>query len=395
MSSLDVVGGVYREVCLANDWEQIFGSAGRAASALKNHVDEVNLWTYATKDMAWLFEGYAATYGFTFLPIEAPQAISFEYVHSLSDVVMRPSREFIEQLPPIEVTCEAVLRFGMAESSAKVVADRCVYDPQSELIPEQFGANGSHAKHLAIVANEAEIRLLGAASDALEAARNLLLGGCDVVVVKAGPKGAFVVAEDGVNHIPAYRTNFVWTLGTGDVFAAIFAAQWAANKTAPQFAAEAASRAVAEYVETMNVEIPALAALFGKDRPVVGCPPGKAYVAAPFFNLPQRWMLEESVKYLKAFGLEVFSPFHEVGVGGDEVAQSDLKGLESCDRVFALADGLDSGTLFELGYATRLKIPIYVFTQSESAQSLVMLSGTGCRLIPDFVTAIHWTVWKI
>lgn len=156
MSSIDVVGGVYREVCLANDWEHIFGSAGRAASAMKNHVDDVNLWTYASKDMAWLFEGYAATYGFKFLPIGAPQAISFEYIHSLSDVVMRPSKEFIHQLPPLEVSCEAVLRFGMAESSARVSAERCVYDPQSELNPEAFSANGSTAKQLAIVGNEAE-----------------------------------------------------------------------------------------------------------------------------------------------------------------------------------------------------------------------------------------------
>lgn len=395
MSSLDVVGGVYHELCLANDWDQIFGSAGRAASALKHHVGEVNLWSYASKDMAWAFGGYAATYGFTFVPSDAPQTISFEYAHSLSDVVLRPSKEFIQQLPPIEVSCDSILRFGMVESTAKVKADRCVYDPQSELTPEPFGANGSSANHLAIVANEAEVRLLGKDLDAIEAARNLLDDRCEVVVVKAGPKGAFVVTTNGVERVPAYKTDFVWTIGTGDIFAAIFAAQWAANKTAPLFAADAASRAVAEYVETMNVEIPPLPELFGRNRMKVDCVPGRVYLAAPFFNLPQRWILQESLKYLKSFGMEVFSPLHEVGMGGDEVAIPDLEGLKGCDRVLALVDGLDSGTLFELGYATRMELPIYALSQSAAKEALVMLSGTGARMIPDFVTAIHWTVWKV
>ncbi len=38
MTVIDVVGGVYGERCAFPTWEQIFGSAGRAAAALSGHA---------------------------------------------------------------------------------------------------------------------------------------------------------------------------------------------------------------------------------------------------------------------------------------------------------------------------------------------------------------------
>jgi hypothetical protein len=395
MTSLDIVGGVYHEKCLANEWDQIFGSAGRAAAALQNHVLEVNLWTYMTPAVADIFMGYSATYKFVLCNLAAPQTISFEYIHSLSDPVLRPSREYIRKLDPIDVEADVVLRFGMLESSGRVIANRCVYDPQAEVRPEAFALNGSVAKHLAIVANEAEIRLLGNHADAEKAARALLSDICEVVVIKAGPLGALVVTAENTRQVPAFQTDFVWTLGTGDVFAAVFAAQWGVLGMEPAFAADIASRAVAEYVQTMNLPVPAMKELLINNRHEVTIVPGKVYIAAPFFNLQQRWLLEECVRILKAFGLDVFSPFHDIGLGGSDVAPLDITGLKSCDRVLALTDGLDSGTLFEIGYGTALGWPVYVFSQTSTDEALVMLSGTGARIAADFVTALHWTVWKL
>src|SRR5208283_4768495 len=52
------------------------------------------------------------------------------------------------------------------------------------------------------------------------------------------------------------------------------------------------------------------------------------YLAGPFFNMMQRWMVHESRQALREQGLEVFSPFHDVGIGeAADIAPADLKGL--------------------------------------------------------------------
>jgi hypothetical protein len=58
------------------------------------------------------------------------------------------------------VAAENVVRFGMLEGDAIVHADRAVYDPQNVAFPTHFGANGSRAKHLALVLNRAEAAVL-------------------------------------------------------------------------------------------------------------------------------------------------------------------------------------------------------------------------------------------
>lgn len=97
---------------------------------------------------------------------------------------------------------------------------------------------------------------------------------------------------------------------------------------------------------------------------------------------------------LRAMGLRVFSPLHEVGLGqAHEVAPRDLDGLRSSRAVFALIDGLDPGTIFELGYARSLEKPVVVLAESASDESLKMVKGTDCEVVPDFVSAIYRVAW--
>ena len=57
--------------------------------------------------------------------------------------------------------------------------------------------------------------------------------------------------------------------------------------------------------------------------------------------------------------LKVFSPWHDVGFGvANEVVPKDLHALDNSAIVFAILDGLDSGTLFEIGYGVKKGIPI-------------------------------------
>lgn len=123
MSAITVTGGVYHERCIWPDWDQVYGSGGRAAAALSAHVDQVTLQAYARADTADRFNSYAATtYGFRFEPVDASQTISFEYVHSLSVPTIRPTPALIQANTPFEATDKVVVRFGMMEGSARVEA---------------------------------------------------------------------------------------------------------------------------------------------------------------------------------------------------------------------------------------------------------------------------------
>lgn len=395
MTAITIAGGVYHEQAVWPAWDQLYGSAGRAAAALAGHVGPIVLRSYARADTAAAFQPYAATYGFTFDSVLAEQTISFAYVHSLSTPTIVPVPARIRANAPFSVKADAVLRFGMMEGSAVVEADRCVYDPQSPLSPEPFNRNGSRATHVAIVANRSEVVAMAGKDDHVEAARALLGGNVEVVVVKCGPAGATVVEPSGVTIVPAYRTERVWTVGSGDVFAAMFAARWAAHRDDAPDAARLASRAVAAYVDSMSLPIPSVDALRGMDLAEVGTVGGKIYLAGPFFTIGQRWLIDESRRCLRELGLDVFSPVHDIGPGPAEaVAPADLAALDDCDAVFAILDGLDSGTLFEIGHARARSKPVYALAQAVSEEDLKMVVGSGCRVFDDFVTALHHVAWR-
>lgn len=396
MTAITVVGGVYHERCLWPDWDQVYGSGGRAAAALSGHVDRILLRSYARPDTSAWFKSYASLYDFAFEAIEVDQTVSFEYVHCLSNPVIRPARELIKINPPIQVSDNVVLRFGMLEGSAIVTANRCTYDPQSAFNPELFSSNGSKASHLAIVANQNEVMAMSGRSDPVDGAKFLLSTGAEVVVIKSGAAGAFVVEGEDVIHVPAYRTNQVWTIGSGDVFAAIFAARWGARAETPIMAADLASRAVAAYAESMALPAPTPETLLSAQRPEAVTVPGRVYLASPFFTLSQRWLVDEARQALKGLGLDVFSPVHDVGPGPAEVVgPADLDALKDCDRVFAILDGTDSGTVFEVGYARARGLPVYGLAQAVPIENLKMVSGSGCRVFDDFVSAVYHTAWRV
>ena len=58
-----------------------------------------------------------------------------------------------------------------------------------------------------------------------------------------------------------------------------------------------------------------------------------------------------------------------------------------------LQDGLDSGTLFEVGYAVSLGKKVVAYVENETEGALKMLAGTGCDIEKDFTTAMYKTCW--
>ncbi|MFC5507084.1 PfkB family carbohydrate kinase [Bosea massiliensis] len=336
-------------------------------------------------------------YGFAFVPTDAPQRITFDYVHPMSVPVIRPALAQLHGLPPLHVEGDVVLRFGMLEATAIVSAEKCVYDPQSAFSPERFSANGSRAKRLAVVANRGEVLAMGNGSDVETAARAILSDeNAEVVVVKCGADGATIVPRDGeILRVSAYRSDGAFTIGSGDVFAAMFAACWGVLDKDPREAAQLASLAVSEYAASRALPARAPEQLAASQSVELVATPGEVYLAGPFFSMSQRWLIDEARRCLQDVGMTVFSPFHEIGSGpAGEVAPADIEALQKCDVVFAVLEGLDSGTLFEVGYARAIGKPVYGFAQTVAHEDLKMVMGTGCIVHSDFTTAVHHLAWR-
>ena len=394
MSELTVAGGLYRERCIWPEWNRVLGSGGRAAVAVVGHVDAISFCTYASPTAVEEFRPQAEIDDLEFIPQEVDQFISFEYVHSLSTPVITPFPPRVTRYGPIDARAEVVLRFGMLEGSARVEAERCVYDPQSAFAPEPFLKNGSHAGKLAIVGNRREICELGRNDSPSDAGARLLEEGAEVVVVKAGAEGAQVITAIGTTSVPPYRSDAVWTVGSGDVFAVMFAARWGVHGDNPIDRARLASAAVSAYANSRELRAPSAEAL-RREAIATRVVSGEVYLASPFFTLSQRWLVDEVRQGLVDLGLEVFSPLHEIGPGpAGEVAPADIAALKKCDVVFAVLDGLDSGTVFEVGYARALEKPVYALAQNVSTEDLKMIEGSGCRVYHDLVTALHHAAWR-
>ncbi|SHI08073.1 PfkB family carbohydrate kinase [Bradyrhizobium erythrophlei] len=244
---------------------------------------------------------------------------------------------------------------------------------------------------LAVVLNESEA---GGSDGAVDAAALMARHGAEIVVVKRGPRGATVFERGGdAVEIPVYRSDSVFKIGSGDVFSAAFALHWGERGLAAASAADIASRSVASFVDGHALPLDdttnqsAVAVRAADQR--------RIYLAGPFFDLAQRWLIEEAFRILTEFGAEVFSPLHEVGTGlsADAIAEADLEGLRGCSKVLGLLDGADSGTVFEVGYARALGIPVIALAERLDAENLTMIAGSGCEVVRDFTTAIYRVMW--
>jgi len=399
---ISIVGGVYEERCLRPDWHEVFGSAGRACSAIAafdEHVD-IELHTYADANTEQVLISRAVMENCRLALRAVERTARFFYTHGLA----RPDVETPERNhPPLNLAAKNILRFGMIDGDAVVDGESVVYDPQSSLMPMPFAKNGSLAERLAVVINEGEARrMTGLRAAALpELAHSVRqLNHAAVVILKRGPLGAFVLDGHGEFDVPALATQNVWKIGSGDVFSGHFALHWAVRGQSAVESARMASWATATYCETGGFGAPAALASLGvppvvaSSRYLAGRRP-RVYLAAPFFSLGQLWMVEQARSHLAHFGLDVFSPYHEVGLGSaEQVVEADLAALREVDLVFAIVDGLDAGTLVEIGYARARGTPVVVYCESEGEESLKMMSGEGCTQCTDYVSAIYRATWQ-
>ncbi|MCD9115918.1 PfkB family carbohydrate kinase [Pseudomonas bijieensis] len=397
---ISVSGGVYYEQCMCPTWQELFGSGGRAATAIARLGGTVNLTTYTDSTAESILRMRAALEGFTLEPQAINHSLQFRYSHGLSKPSIHPAPK---RQTSLQVTARNVVRFGFLEGDCVVDAQKAVYDPQSSCYPAPFHENGSKAERLALILNRSEAEALhdNSVTNAANLARALSTSQhAEIVIIKMGPAGALLFHEDRTHHIPSFVTPKVWKVGSGDVFVATFAYFWIEDDLTPLDAALHASRATAYYCESQGFASRTELSTYNPDAASVPkkSKSGKAplvYLAGPFFSLSQLWLIEEARGQLLEMGLNVFSPVHDVGHGSaEDVVHKDLDAIHECDLMLAIGDGLDAGTIYEIGYARALKKPVIMYVENESEEDQKMMVGSGCIITDDFVTAIYQTAWK-
>lgn len=382
-----VVGGSYTETVLYPKFATTFvGSGLRAAATLGEHVDELVTVATSTEEDSVRAAVSART---TVSVSRREQPVEFRYV----EASLRPHVSGLPATPSVSLKTDFsgqdVLAFGMAEFpyGYPLMADRLVLDPQSPQIACTTMLTGITAGSIAICANRAEARRMTGHDSPIDAADALLaLPNVDAVVVKCGALG-YVTADRTVTEWShATPTLAIRALGTGDVFSSVFAREWFAG-TGLSEAAATAGAAVAQDTGAADTAVDASAL-----RLQPGYAP-KIYLAGPFFTLSERWLVERVRAALSGLGARVFSPIHDVGPGGIEVALKDLDGLDSCDAVLALLDGFDPGTIYETGWAARENIPVVGFSSETHPKESKMLVGMGAEIHTDLTTAMYRVVW--
>jgi hypothetical protein len=392
-----VTGGLYVERCIEPRWDDAYGSGGRAAAALSAAIPGIRLMTYRSTELADAEASLKSAYGIKIDGPETPQEIAFDYFHSLATPRITPRPDAIARYDPFDVSDDVVLRFGMLEGGARVRARTAVYDPQSAFDPRPFAENGSTAERLALILNRLEARRFSGKDDPEQGVAVLIeRGEADVIVLKMGGHGALVATKEGRWKVPAYRSESVFKIGSGDVFSAAFTQFWAIEERSPAEAADIASRATSQYVNTRSLPMSTADELLAMNAEPITPGSGRIYIAAPFFNLAERWIVEETRNQLMMMHVPVFSPLHDVGEGpGEIVAPLDLKGLDDCQAVLAILNGVDAGTVFEVGYAVARGIPVVTLAQNMRPEDVKMPAGTGCRIVGDLVSAIYHAVWAL
>ncbi len=393
-----IFGGTYRERCLVPPRNSLVGSGVRAAAVVRSIDPDVVLSTAIEPEASDEFEAVLEAVGVTAEPVAREEAVGFSYFTPLSAPAINGGRSRHE---PIAVAADAVLLFGLIESGDVTVEARSlVLDPQQPRDLVALDLSGLRSERLAIVANLSETLALGGSAtgtdeDVLASAARRLIDtyNADVVVTKRAAQGALITTADTVTSVGVFPTERVYPIGSGDVFAAGFAWAWTTGGFDAPEAARIGSRLASLWCEHGALSIPA--GYFAPPPAEDELAPARVrlHLAAPFFSLGELWMVELVRDTLVSLGAAVFSPWHDVGPGGDEVARADLAGLKECDSVLALLDGNDPGTVFEVGWARAHGVPVVAFTRHPEAEGVKMLRGTDAEVHDDLSTAVYRAIW--
>jgi len=109
----------------------------------------------------------------------------------------------------------------------------------------------------------------------------------------------------------------------------------------------------------------------------------RIFLSGPFFCDEDVERIDKVKGALEKLGFEVYSTSHrnppiDLGSKAQKSRRFKLlcKEIEKSDGLFAVLDGKDPGTIWEMGYASALGKPVVAFTEGEPFFSL-MLDGSA------------------
>ncbi len=116
------------------------------------------------------------------------------------------------------------------------------------------------------------------------------------------------------------------------------------------------------------------------------------YLASPFFNDEQRKRERKICTTLRTFGYSVFAPF-ENGVLNAEATEEDrnkifvenVENIKNSDRIIAITDGKDIGTIWEAGYGYGIGKEIIYYAETLGNNPFnVMLGKSAIGIFTDY-----------
>ena len=398
MIMITVIGGTYREIDYDEILIDIYGSGFRGTKFLLENKCTVEFHTTGNQETSlFLKENQKVYQNLSFHCQEFNDIITFKYCFSLDQPTIFPNLLNISKTDKLNVQAENIIAYGMLESDFKLSGKKIVYDPQTSIKPNKFSDIGE-AEELVYIVNMKEAQSLASSYD-LENIKSFFFNKekATAFIIKNGPFGATLYYDNKEIKIPSYITKNVNKIGSGDIFTASFGYYWIQKGLSFEESALNASKSTAYYCDKkVFVDVSQLDSFEYIEFDRKEYTNMQVYLASPFFAISELILIDKIRSAFLDFGVKVFSPFHDIGLGDDTtIAQKDIEGIGNSDIIFCVFDNLDSGTLVESGYSLAKGKKLIGYHRTCEESKLLMLKLGNLQVFNNLTTAIYQTIWNL
>lgn len=395
---INIIGGTYREIDYDEVSVELFGSGFRGAKFLLENKCDVHFHTLGNEEtMIFLKENQKVYKNFVFELTAYKDLITFKYSFPLDNPTIYPNILNIQKVNSLKIDGENIIAFGMLESDYSINGEKVVYDPQTSLRPNKFSDFGK-AKELVYIVNKNEANSI-TQSENIDLIKEYFFQKekATAFIIKDGPFGAKLYFKDKVITIPSYITNNVFKIGSGDIFTTSFGYYWMHQNLSIEDSAQFASKSTALFCDMKAyVDVTKFSNFEFKEFNYKSLIDKQIYIASPFFAISELILVDKIRNAFISFGIKVFSPFHDVGIGNNEfTAKKDIEGINNSDIIFCLFDNYDSGTLIESGYSLSQGKKIVGYHRTCEEEKLLMLKGSDIQYYNHLTTAIYKAIWNL
>ena len=402
-----IVGGTYLEECGSPRLAGLLGPGLRAAMAISN-VSSVELHTFTGDTELADLELTCSTFNIKLhhrlaRGLDSSQTIAFEYINALrpceiSKGVLRKAG----RRNKFKVSGKEVLVLGLAEGTPIITADTVVFEPEEEetLQLSEFGIAGrSKAKRLAVIMSAKKFRQRLRRRPLRDAAYRIMSeANARVLVVRSEFGGATVFEDQRTEQLVGPYVTPNWRkLGAGNVFAAVFAHEWAEKGTRVTDAARQACLAAALYNDGASLPLPAAPLLLPDEAPYLRVPIDREDLPTfrvrlegghfgGHFSYASRRLLRDAYEGLGELFADVETP-----VPVSDLNRRPKRLTDQYQALLLLADFADREALAEAQWAASVGKPVIVYSEAGDTTSERIVSP-GREFSNDLVTAIYRTV---